>query len=181
MASLPFSGALYVVCSLEMLDVRDTMGNCWKWSIIPAAWFAPPQGYNNVIYSNQFSPPREELIRKLQLSVPPASYESASSSSRGPACCLHPSHPPPRKKTYTHIHTMQEKLNLDPWHLAPDLSVWWPIDYVWPRLGNCCLVITSRVVVGSTISHSSPQDAGLQCAFDGHALFYGQSQTLHYK
>lgn len=51
--------------------------------------------------------------------------------------------------TSTYTHRVREKLNFDPWHLAPDPSVWWPIDYVWPRLGNCCLVITSHVVFGS--------------------------------
>lgn len=53
-------------------------------------------------------------------------------------------HPLPLEDTNT-------QLNFDPWHLAPDPSVWWPIDYVWPRLCNCCLIITSHVVFGAAI------------------------------
>lgn len=54
--------------------------------------------------------------------------------------------------TYTYTHRVRERLNFDPWHLPPRpppatrLSDGLSITS-GPRLGNCCLVITSHVVV----------------------------------
>lgn len=140
------NGCIFYTCNIISFTVSSL--RCVRVgtsSVIPAVWIASPQGYNNAVDSNQYSAPQDEQIMELQL-------DSTSLSIPLLVMNQHPLPPEDKKATmhtYTYTHRVREKLNLDPWHLAPDPSVWWPIDYVWPRLGNCCLVITSRVVFGS--------------------------------
>lgn len=99
-------------------------------SVVPAAWIAFPPGCQD---------PNQYLI---------AWRRGTRAATAGPADRTPPpgmnQHPPPfplEKGKST------QRCAAEPWPLTSDPSVWWPIDYVWPSLGNCCLAIVSRVWV----------------------------------
>lgn len=104
-------------------------------SVVPAVRVASPLGYED---PNQYWKPREEQTTQLQL-------DSTSLSIPLLVRNQHPGSPEDGKPAHMHVSTAE------PWPLTFDP---WPFCLMAYRLrlarpGNCCLVITSRVVFGS--------------------------------